>query len=115
MEEEGCLVLEGPWPEEEPAPEFLLMISPGMKSSYRIFGDCVRFDVTYNLCRLRTSSDRKWNVGMFACFSENMTPFPVGVLLINAETTLSFRSIFRYFFNEMGVPETVITDQQGSA
>ena len=83
LKREGHSVVVGDWYEDEPAPEFLLVVSENMRDDFTLFGDCLRFDVTYGLCRLRpVHGSDKWNVGIFSGFTENLTPFPFGVVLI---------------------------------
>ena len=86
LQEQGCIAALGNWYDFEPAPEFFLFINEDMKKDYAYFGDCVRFDVTYNLCRLRSFHSQKWNVGLFSGFSEGLGIVLFGILLIKEET-----------------------------
>ena len=55
--------------ENEPMPKLLLIISPQMIELYNRYHDCIRFDVTYALCRLRNTHGKSWGLGIFSGFN----------------------------------------------
>ena len=68
LKEQGYRTKYNDWPESEPMPTILFLSSPSMCLNYETFYDCVRFDVTYALCKLRSARGDPWGLGIFSGF-----------------------------------------------
>ena len=96
-------------------PDVLFLASPNMVRIYEKYHDCVRFDVTYSVCKLRDSKGAAWGFGIFSGFTESLSPCVFGMCFVKEETIKDFEFLFRTFFEQMGyVPDSIITDQQAS-
>lgn len=77
------------------------------------YGRLTGFDVTYNLVREKSSSDRQYGVGTFASTDENLSIVPFAVVFLAKETKAYLVRAFRNFFRMMSVaPDAIVSDEQ---
>lgn len=82
-----------------------------MQDAFFKWGDCISFDVTYNLLRERTSETKQWGLGLFTGFDTNLRIVLFGCCLLSSEKKEDFMLLFNNFFQLMGKqPQTIITD-----
>ena len=96
-------------------PNILFLASPSMHQQYQWFHDCVRFDITYALCRFRDSKNKAWGFGIFSGFMESLSPCIFGLCFIKNEGIEDFEILWKMFFDNMKlIPQSIITDEQGT-
>jgi hypothetical protein len=69
-----------------------------MQALYKIYGDVVTLDFTYNLIQRRSVTKSKWAVGTFCGIGSNLQLLIFGICLISDESTLSMKRLLQNFF-----------------
>lgn len=92
-------------------PDMFIACSPQMVSAYERFGDCISFDLTYNLLKQRTPDGEQWGTGLFVGFDTNLRIVLLGMCILTRETAENFMLLFKNYFELLGKePQTIITD-----
>lgn len=91
--------------------DFIIAVSPLMKSHFEKYGQWTSLDFTYNMVTPRERSGKKYAVGCFVGLSSCKHIVPFALVISCSETKDVYYTIFRSFFDLMGnLPQTIITD-----
>ncbi len=72
-----------------------------MKLQFKRFGDCVCYDSTYGVLRLRLGQKKQIGVGIFTGQDTNMRIVLLGMSIIAREDAESFQKLFTSYFDLM--------------
>lgn len=100
-------------------PSMLLCVKSDRRGYFSMYGQCIIFDVTYNVCRRWKSSDsgiaQQYGLGIFSGISNSNSTIIFGFCLLTTEKTEDFIELFKGFFDLIGgTPQTIVTDEQAA-
>jgi len=84
-----------------------------MKRLFKMYGDLVSFDLTFNLIKNKHPSGSKWKLGFFLATSSCKRITPLAVVATLFETKEVYVQILRTFFRAIGgQPPVIVTDEE---
>ena len=65
-------------------PDLMIVITPAMKENFKLYGQWLGFDFTYNIIQGTNDTGRHWGIGMFTGISASKKIVPFGLVISNS-------------------------------
>ena len=98
-------------------PAFFVCARNNKQKQFTIYGQCIGFDLTYNLFKRFNIGERivRYGLGIFTGISNTNSVVILGFCVMSSEQKEDFEKVFRGFFTLMGSqPQTIVTDEQAA-